>query len=120
MLLKATIRLSTWLRRRLGLRLGKLLLRPLHKQLGPRLRILVSGGAALDPDLAWKLEGLGWQTASGYGLTETAPMLTIDPPRKARIRPVGRPLAGVVIRIDPAAPADQPHSPEPPERTPHH
>jgi long-chain acyl-CoA synthetase len=102
-LLKATVGLSTCLRRRLGLRLGKFLLRPLHKQFGPRLRILVSGGAALDPDLAWKLEGLGWQTASGYGLTETAPMLTLDPPGRARIGSVGRPLPGVDIRIDPAA-----------------
>lgn len=113
-LLRAIIGLSTWLRRRLGLRLGKLLLRPLHKQLGPRLRILVSGGAALDPELAWKLEGLGWKTASGYGLTETAPMLTLDPPGKARVGSVGRPLAGIDIRIDPAVRPDQPPSAEAP------
>jgi long-chain acyl-CoA synthetase len=114
LLLRATIGLSTWLRRRVGLRLGKLLLRPLHKQLGPTLRILVSGGAALDPDLAWKLEGLGWKTASGYGLTETAPMLTLDPPGRARIGSVGRPLAGVEIRIDRSARPDQPPSAEAP------
>src|SRR5207248_6468330 len=99
-LFRAGAGLSTWLRRRLGLRLGKLLLRPLHQGLGPRLRALVSGGAALDPDLAWELEGLGWQIATGYGLTETAPMLTLDPPGRARIGSVGRPLPGVEIRID--------------------
>jgi long-chain acyl-CoA synthetase len=92
--------LSKWLRRRLGLRLGKLLLRPLHRQFGRRLRALVSGGAPLDADLAWELEGLGWQVATGYGLTETAPMLTLDPPGKARIGSVGRPLPGVEIRIN--------------------
>src|SRR5205085_4529099 len=57
LLFQAGASLSTWLRRRLALRLGKLLLRPLHRQLGPRLRVLVSAGAALDPDLAWELEG---------------------------------------------------------------
>jgi long-chain acyl-CoA synthetase len=70
-LLRVGASLSTWLRRRLGLRLGKLLLRPLHRQFGPQLRVLVCGGAALDPDLAWQLEGLGWRLGSGYGLTET-------------------------------------------------
>jgi long-chain acyl-CoA synthetase len=111
-LFRAGAALSTWLRRRLGLRLGKLLLRPLHRQLGPRLRVLVSGGAALDPDLAWELEGLGWQIATGYGLTETAPMLTLDRPGKARIGSVGRPLPGVEIRIDPSAGPDTPRQPE--------
>jgi long-chain acyl-CoA synthetase len=33
---------------------------PLRKRFGPRLRVLASGGAALDPDLAEKLEELGW------------------------------------------------------------
>src|SRR5439155_3268516 len=112
MLFRAGAALCTWLRRRLGLRLGKLLLRPLHRQFGPRLRVLVSGGAALDPDLAWGLEGLGWQVASGYGLTETAPILTLDPPGQARIGSVGRPLPGVDIRIAPSSRSDEPKPPE--------
>src|SRR5439155_3886364 len=94
-LLRTCIGMSTWLRRRLGLRVGKRWLGPLHNELGPRLRALVSGGAALDPELAWKLEGLGWQTASGYGLTETSPMLTLDPPGDGRIGSVGRTLPNV-------------------------
>jgi long-chain acyl-CoA synthetase len=40
--------------------------------LGPGLRILASGGAPLDQDLAEKLEGMGWRIVIGYGLTETA------------------------------------------------
>src|SRR5919199_6595052 len=55
-LFEASVGLSTWLRHRLGLRIGKLLLPPLHKQFWPGLRVLASGGAALDPDLALKLE----------------------------------------------------------------
>ena len=102
-LFTASVGLSTWLRRRLGLRLGKRLLAPLHKQFGPQLRVLASGGSPLDPELAWKLEGLGWQLAMGYGLTETSPLLTINPPGKARMDSVGRPIPGVEIRIDPSA-----------------
>src|SRR5215216_7462048 len=72
-LIRAGVGLSIRLRRRLGLRLGKVLLRPVHKRFGPRLRVLASGGAPLDPDMALKLESLGWRVAIGYGLTETSP-----------------------------------------------
>ena len=65
-LIRVGASLSIKLRRQLGLRLGKLLLRPLHQRFGPKLRVLASGGSALDEDLAWKLEGLGWQIAVGY------------------------------------------------------
>ncbi|MDA8163544.1 MAG: AMP-binding protein [Desulfobacteraceae bacterium] len=103
LLFRSLAGLSTGLRRHLGLRLGKTLLRPLHRQLGHRLRVLASGGSALDPELGWKLQGLGWEVAIGYGLTETAPLLTINPPGSGRLTSVGRPVPGVEIRIDPAA-----------------
>lgn len=93
-------RLSRVVRRRVGLRLGKYLLYPLHRQVGTQLRVLASGGAALDPELAWNLEALGWQVAVGYGLTETAPLLTIDPPGRARPDTVGRSVPEVELRID--------------------
>jgi long-chain acyl-CoA synthetase len=85
---------------RLGIRSGRLLFRRIHRELGPKLRVLASGGAALEPDLAWKLEGLGRLVGTGYGLTETSPLLTLDKPGQARIGSVGRPLPGVEVRID--------------------
>lgn len=94
------MRLSAALRRRFGLRVGKTLLWPLHRQIGPELRIVVSGGAALKEETGLALEALGWQVATGYGLTETAPMLTIDKPGEARLGSAGRPLPGVDLRID--------------------
>lgn len=98
--------LSLWLRQRLGLRTGKLLLRSVHQQIGPSVRVMASGGAALEPELAWKLEALGWQVAIGYGLTETAPLLTLNPPGNARIGSAGKPIPGVELRIDPSAKPD--------------
>jgi len=94
------MRASRFARRRLGLRLGKWLLYPLHRRVGRRLRVLACGGSALDPDLAWDLEALGWRLAVGYGLTETSPLLTIDPPGRPRPGTVGRPVEGVSLRID--------------------
>src|SRR4029434_8033059 len=91
--------LSIALRRRFGVRAGKILLRPLHRQLGSQLRLLASGGAALDPELAMKLEGLGWQLAIGYGLTETSPLLTFNLPGQAPLDSVGKPIRDVELRI---------------------
>ena len=103
--------LSIWARRRLGLRSGARLFRAVRARIGPRLRLLTSGGAALEPAVARKLEGLGWDVASGYGLTETSPLLTLNLPGSGRLESAGRPIPGVAIRI--ASPADQaPHEGE--------
>lgn len=91
--------LSWTLRRYLGLRLGRQLFAPLHRRVGRSLRTVVSGGAALDADLARKLEALGWEVITGYGLTETSPILTFHRPGKGRIDSVGRPLSGVQLSI---------------------
>jgi hypothetical protein len=48
------------LRRNTGLAPGKILLLPLRKRFGPRLWILASGGAPLEPEQALKLEAPGW------------------------------------------------------------
>ncbi len=107
---------STWLRRRLGLRAGELLLRPIRNRFGPNLRVLASGGAALDPELGWKLESLGWRVAAGYGLTETSPLLTLNPPDGEKLGSVGRPVSGVRLRVDPSAMPEESKDGAKPER----
>ena len=99
--------LSTRVRRWTGLDAGKLLMHPLRNRLGPRLQTLASGGAPLDPGLAHKLEGMGWRVVIGYGLTETAPLLTLKPPDGKKLGSVGRPIPGVDIRIDPSSMPDE-------------
>lgn len=96
----ALLRLSMAARRRLGWRLGRRLFAGLHRRLAPRLRLVVSGGAALDPDLGRRLQGLGWEVATGYGLSETSPILTLNPPDRVRLESAGIPLPGVELAID--------------------
>src|SRR5690606_193517 len=79
--LRGLLAFSVWIRQRLGWRIGKALFFPLHRRIGPALRLLASGGARLEPKVAWRLEGLGWEALTGYGLAETAPILTFNPPR---------------------------------------
>lgn len=89
--------------RRVGLPLGRVLFRPIRKKMGPRVRLLASGGSPLDPELAENLEAIGWPVAVGYGLTETSPLLTIKYPGEGGYTSVGRPIEGVELKIDPAA-----------------
>ncbi len=68
---------------------------------GGRLRYSVSGGAALSPEVADFIDGLGISVYEGYGLTETAPVLAVNRPGFHRIGTVGQPLPGVRIEISP-------------------
>ena len=92
---------SIGLRRTLRLRLGRLLFSAVHARLGGHLKLIGCGGAKLDSDLAWKLQGLGWEVLTGYGLTETSPVLTFNDWKHSRIGSEGRPLTGVELRIQP-------------------
>ena len=88
----------------LGLNLGKLLFWPVHKKLGGRLRYLVSGGSALDPEVQTAFREFGFDLYQGYGLTEAAPVLAVGSPKEAPKGSVGPALPGVELRIgDPDA-----------------
>jgi long-chain acyl-CoA synthetase len=103
-LVHGLLALSTLLVRRYGLRLGERLFASIRKQVAPHLRTLVYGGAAMPSDLAWRLAGLGWQVAGGYGLTETSPILTLTLPGSRVIDTAGKPLPNVRLRIAEADP----------------
>lgn len=61
--------------------------------------VFVSGGAALDPHVVREFKQFGIQIYQGYGITETAPVITAEQPGCTRIGTVGRPLPSVEIRI---------------------
>ena len=68
---------------------------------GGRLRILVSGSAPLPTSVLEFFSAIGLPIIEGYGLTETAPILTVNPPAALRSGSVGRPVRDVEIRIAP-------------------
>jgi len=83
----------------------RVLLRPfmrhkIHSQFGRRLRLMVSGGARLDPKMAQGLAAYGFKIVEGYGLTETSPVATFNPLEKVKYGSVGKAIPGVQIRID--------------------
>ncbi len=69
--------------------------------LGGRIRLLISGGAALPEDLGYIYIGAGMPIVQGYGLTETSPVITAGVLENNRIGTVGKPIKDVEIRIAP-------------------
>ncbi|WP_428609328.1 AMP-dependent synthetase/ligase [Sedimenticola sp.] len=67
-------------------------------RLGGRLRIAVSGGAPLSPEIAQLFIGLGIPLLQGYGLTETSPVVSVNPVEDNDPASVGVPLRGVEVR----------------------
>ena len=66
---------------------------------GGRIRLLVSGGAALPEDLAYIYIGAGIPIVQGYGLTETSPVISASTIEDNRVGTVGKPIPNVDIRI---------------------
>lgn len=79
--------------------LDKLVGEKIRARFGGRLRVMVSGGAPLSPDVFKFFETLKLPIIEGYGLTESAPLLTANPMSDRRIGSVGLPGKGVEIRI---------------------
>jgi len=72
----------------------------LRAKLGGRLRLFISGGAALHPDIARFLLAAGITVCPGYGLSETSPVLTVNPERKIKPETVGPALPNVELKMD--------------------
>jgi long-chain acyl-CoA synthetase len=98
-LLLGFLNMSWKISRYLGVNPAQPLLNRFRSALGEQFRFFVSGGAKLPEALAQGFARFGFTILEGYGLTETAPVVTFNPPEAVRIGSGGRPLAGVEVRI---------------------
>jgi long-chain acyl-CoA synthetase len=84
---------------RTDVRLSRLLLRQVHKAFGGDLRLMVTGGAFMEPSTLQFFYDLGIPVANGYGLTEAGTALTLNDLKPFRADTVGKPLPGVDLRV---------------------
>ena len=71
-----------------------------HEKFGGHLRLLVSGGAGIDPEAVSGFEKLGFKFLQGYGLTETAPIIAVNRVNANRYGSVGPVFPEMECRID--------------------
>ena len=93
----ACLRLRLWT----GINAGRLVFARVHRSLGPRIRLLVTGGARFDPEVNRALYALGFTVRQAYGLTECSGAATLTGDGDPEFTSVGRPLPGVEVRIGP-------------------
>lgn len=99
-LFQTSLSLSGTGRKIFGLNLGKVLFRGLREKAGlSTLRLMVCGGAPLSPEIPEFFDLLGIRFLQGYGLTETSPVLTVNPFKRPKYSSVGPAIAGAEIKI---------------------
>ena len=79
--------------------LDKLVRSKVQERFGGRLKAFVSGGAPLNYDIGVFFTGLGLTILQGYGMTESAPVISCNPPNPNKMRTVGPPMKDVEVRI---------------------
>ena len=79
--------------------LNKVVASKVMEKLGGRIRIAISGGAALSPEVAKLFIGLGLPLVQGYGLTETSPVISSNRIHKNIPHSIGYAFENANIRI---------------------
>lgn len=97
--LKAGIAVGNFLYNVLKIDIRRKLFHQIHDNIGGRIRLVISGAAALDPSVARGFRSFGVTVLQGYGLTECSPIATVNQVQKFRDDSIGLPLPGVEVKI---------------------
>ena len=78
---------------------SRFIFKAVHKKMGGHIKYMVSGGAALEREIALGLQTLGLELLEGYGMTEAAPMIAFTRPGDLVPNCVGKPLPVMECKI---------------------
>ena len=95
---KLAIKVSNFLRF-FKIDLRRKLFKDIHANFGGKLRMLVAGGAAFDPETEKGFTNLGVDTFQGYGLSETAPVVAAENPTYHRLGSIGKTFPSIQTKI---------------------
>ena len=85
---------------KIGIDVRKKLFKEIHDTLGGKVRLFVSGGAALDPEAEKGFNDLGFTMYQGYGLTESSPVIAAEDDKYRRIGSIGKAFPSLDVKID--------------------
>lgn len=83
-----------------GIDIRKTLFHTIHETFGGNLRLIMTGAAAIRPDVSKGFRSFGISVLQGYGLTECAPLVIGNRDQTFRDDSIGLPIPGVTVRID--------------------
>ncbi len=98
-ILHATQGAAQRLRRVTSINFSRCLFNDLHQKFGGQMRVLISGGARLQPEVWQAFNRWGFTLLEGYGLTETAPVSAFNPVERPKAGSVGKALCNTRIKI---------------------
>jgi long-chain acyl-CoA synthetase len=78
----------------------KLVFEQVREGVGGNIEFFISGGGSLSPDLSRLFDGMGLPILEGYGLTETAPVVSVNPPEAPEIGTIGVPVHDEEVKVD--------------------
>lgn len=93
----------------------RLVFSKVREALGGNIEMFISGGGSLSEELARLYRAMGITIIEGYGLTETAPGVTFNPPEDIRVGTMGPPLVDVDISLDTDVVSEETRGSEPGE-----
>lgn len=79
--------------------LRRQLFKPIHAKFGGNMKLLISGGAAVNPRVAKGLRELGFDFIQGYGMSEASPIISVNRVNCFKDASVGLPLPGLEVKI---------------------
>ncbi len=85
--------------KKVGVNIGKLFFKDILAVFGGRMRMMIVGGAAINPEVLEGIQDFGIQALQGYGLSECAPMAALNPDTAPNSRSVGKPFPGIELKI---------------------
>ncbi len=75
------------------------LFKQIHDVFGGRMRLIILGGAPVNPEILTFFQNIGFKCVQGYGLTECAPILALNRDKAFKNHAAGLPLPGCDVKI---------------------
>ena len=85
--------------KKIGIDLAPVFFKQIHALFGGRMKVIICGGAAIDPEVLQGIRNFGINAVQGYGLTECAPICALNPDKYPKNDAAGYPPPGFDLKI---------------------